>query len=57
MELTGAQIVVNALKKAGVDTLFGYPGGQALPLYDAGVAWFLPAVVGSLLGLLIPAKK
>ncbi len=30
---------------------------QALPLYDAGVAWFLPAVVGSLLGLLIPAKK
>ena len=35
MELTGAQIVVNALKKAGVDTVFGYPGGQALPLYDA----------------------
>ena len=29
---------------------------QALPLYDAGVAWFLPAIVGSLLGLLLPVR-
>ena len=29
---------------------------QALPLYDAGVAWFLPAVAGSLLGLLLTSK-
>jgi len=35
MLLTGAQMVVEALKAEGVDTVFGYPGGQALPLYDA----------------------
>jgi len=34
MLLTGGQIVVNALKEEGVDTVFGYPGGMALPLYD-----------------------
>ena len=32
---TGAQVVVDALKQEGVDTVFGYPGGSALPLYDA----------------------
>ena len=35
MLISGAQIVVAALEKEGVDVLFGYPGGQALPLYDA----------------------
>lgn len=35
MIMNGAQIVIDALKKEGVDTVFGYPGGQALPLYDA----------------------
>ena len=35
MRLNGAQMVVEALKKEGVETVFGYPGGQALPLYDA----------------------
>ena len=34
-ELTGSQIVVEVLKREGVDILFGIPGGQALPLFDA----------------------
>ncbi len=33
--LTGAQIVVQALLDNGVDTVFGYPGGAVLPIYDA----------------------
>jgi len=33
--MTGAEIVVQALKDQGVDTLFGYPGGAVLPIYDA----------------------
>ena len=33
--LTGAEIVVRALVDNGVDTLFGYPGGAVLPIYDA----------------------
>ena len=33
--LTGAEIVVRALVENGVDTLFGYPGGAVLPIYDA----------------------
>jgi acetolactate synthase I/II/III large subunit len=32
--MTGAQIVVQALKDQGVDTVFGYPGGAVLPIYD-----------------------
>src|SRR5690554_3692476 len=32
---TGAEIVLDALLECGVDTVFGYPGGAALPLYDA----------------------
>ena len=35
MELTGAQIVCESLKKLGVDVFFGIPGGQNLPLNDA----------------------
>jgi len=31
----GAQALLDALVAGGVDTLFGYPGGAALPLYDA----------------------
>src|SRR3954466_4264194 len=34
MELTGAEIVVESLKKLGVDTVFGIPGGCNLPLFD-----------------------
>lgn len=33
--MTGAQIVIEALKEQGVDTMFGYPGGAVLPIYDA----------------------
>jgi acetolactate synthase-1/2/3 large subunit len=32
---TGAQAVLQALAENGIDTVFGYPGGAALPLYDA----------------------
>ena len=32
---TGSEIVIKTLVDAGVDTLFGYPGGAVLPLYDA----------------------
>ena len=35
MVLTGAQIVVECLKEQGVDTVFGYPGGTILNVYDA----------------------
>jgi acetolactate synthase-1/2/3 large subunit len=35
MELTGAQAILECLKKEGVKTIFGYPGGAVLPLYDA----------------------
>ena len=34
MELTGAQIVIECLKEQGVDTVFGYPGGAILNVYD-----------------------
>ncbi len=33
-QMTGAQIVIQALKDQGVDTVFGYPGGAVLPIYD-----------------------
>ncbi|TQF78041.1 acetolactate synthase 3 large subunit [Elioraea sp. Yellowstone] len=33
--LSGAEIVLRALKEQGVDTVFGYPGGAVLPIYDA----------------------
>lgn len=35
MKLTGAEIVFECLKRENVDTVFGYPGGQVIPLYDA----------------------
>ena len=35
MELTGAQIVVQALVQEGVTDIFGYPGGAVLDIYDA----------------------
>jgi acetolactate synthase-1/2/3 large subunit len=35
VEMTGADMVIQALKDQGVDTLFGYPGGAVLPIYDA----------------------
>ncbi len=35
MQLTGSEIVVECLKEQGVDTVFGYPGGTILNVYDA----------------------
>jgi acetolactate synthase-1/2/3 large subunit len=35
MILNGARIVVECLKEQRVDTVFGYPGGKVIPLYDA----------------------
>ncbi|MBT2736864.1 biosynthetic-type acetolactate synthase large subunit [Neobacillus sp. C211] len=32
---TGADLLIDLLKKEGVETLFGYPGGAVLPIYDA----------------------
>ncbi len=34
-KLTGAQIIIKALKDQGVEIIFGYPGGAVLPIYDA----------------------
>ena len=34
MKLTGAQIVIEVLAEQGVDTIFGYPGGSVLPIYE-----------------------
>jgi len=34
-QMTGAEMVVEALKDQGVEVLFGYPGGAVLPIYDA----------------------
>ena len=35
MQLSGAEIVIACLKEQGVDTVFGYPGGAILNVYDA----------------------
>lgn len=35
MQLTGVQIIMECLKREGVDTVFGYPGGKVIKLYDA----------------------
>jgi acetolactate synthase-1/2/3 large subunit len=34
-QMTGAEMVIEALKDQGVEHIFGYPGGAALPIYDA----------------------
>jgi acetolactate synthase-1/2/3 large subunit len=34
MRMTGAEIVLRALKDNGVKHIFGYPGGAVLPIYD-----------------------
>ncbi|GAB1475095.1 hypothetical protein MASR2M69_25360 [Bacteroidota bacterium] len=33
-KISGSQILVRSLLKEGVDTIFGYPGGTIMPLYD-----------------------
>ncbi len=35
MVKTGAEIIIECLIEEGIDTVFGYPGGQVIPLYDA----------------------
>ena len=35
MILNGSEIIVECLKEQGVDTVFGYPGGAILNVYDA----------------------
>lgn len=35
MQITGAEVVIECLKEQGVDTVFGYPGGAILNVYDA----------------------
>ena len=34
MQLTGAQIMMEVLKEEGVDTIFGFPGGAVIDIYD-----------------------
>ena len=34
MKITGSQIVIECLVEQGVDTVFGYPGGAILNIYD-----------------------
>ena len=35
MKLTGAKILIESLKKQGIEVMFGYPGGVVLPIFDA----------------------
>lgn len=35
MLLSGAEIIIKSLQEEGVEAIFGYPGGQILPFYDA----------------------
>src|SRR5580692_10643067 len=35
IEITGAEMIVRAIVDQGTDTVFGYPGGAVLPVYDA----------------------
>ena len=35
MKLNGSEIIIECLKEQGVDTVFGYPGGAILNVYDA----------------------
>lgn len=35
MKYTGAEVLLKTLQEEGVDTIFGYPGGAVLPIYDA----------------------
>ena len=35
VEISGSQAVLDAMISEGVDTIFGYPGGAIMPIYDA----------------------
>ncbi len=45
MKLKGAQIVCESLVREGVETIFGYPGGAVIPIYDALVEYPLRHVL------------
>jgi acetolactate synthase-1/2/3 large subunit len=45
MKLKGAQIVCESLVREGVETIFGYPGGTVIPIYDALVDYPLRHVL------------
>lgn len=45
MQITGAQLFVKALQAEQVDTLFAYPGGQAIDLFDALYGAAVPKVI------------
>jgi len=32
--MNGAEILIDSLKKEGVDIMFGYPGGVVIPIFD-----------------------
>ena len=34
-KITGSEALLKSLIAEGVDTIFGYPGGQAIPIYDS----------------------
>ena len=34
-KISGAEIIMESLRKEGVEIIFGYPGGANLPMYDA----------------------
>ena len=42
---TGAQLLLEALEKEGVEVIFGYPGGAVLPLYDALYGCEIPHIL------------
>lgn len=46
MEITGAEMIIKALKSEGVDVVFGYPGGSVIPFFDSlmesGIRHVLP---------------
>ena len=46
MERSGAKALVESLEKAGVDVLFGYPGGQALDIFNQLTGAKFPFVLG-----------
>ena len=52
MKLTGSQLVAEILLEHGVDTVFGYPGGTALNLYDT---LYIPEQRGKPASSLLPA--
>lgn len=35
IEITGSEAVIRSLIEEGVETIFGYPGGAIMPVYDA----------------------